>query len=549
VADRRSYGEALKQYEAGCLPEAAAICEKVLRRSPGDAHIRALLGDVLQRQGRLDEAIAAYEHALRTDRRLHAAWYGSGCAWLTKQIYATALDCFERAAAIAPDDAASQHNVGTALFKLGFADEALQRFRRSLTLRDSFLPRTAIAVSIPGSPDADHTSVLAARRDWTDRHLPRAELKNGSQRTGAERLRIGYLSSFFESRNWMKPVWGLINHHDRHGFDIHLFADCAEAECAGYERHERDTFHDISKLSNQQAAARIEQAELDILIDLNGYSRITRLAVPAQRPAPIQVAWFNMYATSGMTCFDYLIGDEHVISADEEQFYTEKIVRVPGCYLTFDVRYRVPDVSDAPSGKAGHITFGCLASQYKITPAVVEVWSRILAGSPSSRLFVKNTALGEKANRTHLAGRFRQHGIGEDRLEFDGPAEHFDFLAAYSRIDIALDTFPYNGGTTTSEAIWQGVPVLTFRGDRWASRQSTSILRTGGLDAFVADNVNDYVERAVRLADDPETPARLTELRRGMRERLAGSPLCDTAGFARNMEDIYRQFAQMGKQS
>jgi protein O-GlcNAc transferase len=546
VPDRQFFQNASEHYEAGRLIEASAACAEGLRRSPRDAGLHTLFGDVLHAQGRLDDAIAAYDRALLIDEELHGAWYASGCAFLTKRVYATALARFEQAAAIAPADAAAHHNLGTALFKLGLTDEAIRQFRRSLTLRDSFLPRTAIATSIPGSPGADHATVLAARRDWFETHLPPAPARTVSRLGAGGRLRIGYLSSFFESSHWMKPVWGLINQHDRQAFDIHLFSDCPEAKCIGYARHSRDRFHDISNLSNRDAAARIEASEIDILIDLNGYSQVTRLAVVAQKPATIQVAWFNSYATSGMGCFDYLIGDEHVIAPEEEQFYTERIVRVPGCYLTFDVRYPVPDVVDPPALNAGYVTFGCLASQYKITPPVVEAWSRILRRSPSSKLFLKNATLEHEANRSHLACRFRQHGIAADRLEFAGPAEHFDFLAAYSRIDIAVDTFPYNGGTTTSEAIWQGVPVLTFRGDRWAGRQSTSIMRTAGLDAFVADDVDDYVERAVRLAEDAQSPTRLAELRRGMRARLAAAPLCDTIAFARAIEDLYRQFARAG---
>ncbi|HET8549185.1 MAG TPA: tetratricopeptide repeat protein, partial [Bryobacteraceae bacterium] len=370
MRDRGLFDEALELFNARRPAEAAAVCERGLRQSPRDAGLRKLFGDVLQMQGRFDDAIAAYDRALLIDKRLAGAWYASGCAWLAKEVYATALACFEKAAASAPADAASHHNVGTALFKLGLTDEAIARFRRALDLQDSFLPRTAIATSIPGSPAADHAAVLAARRDWAETHLPPRPAKVFQRSAAAgRRLRIGYLSSFFESRNWMKPVWGLINHHDRQEFDIYLFGDCAETECIGYERDGRDHFVDISKLSNRDAALRIEASELDVLVDLNGYSRPARLTVPAQKPAPIQAAWFNMYATSGMTSFDYLIGDEHVIAPEEERFYTEKIVRVPGCYLTFDVRYPVPDVADAPVMSAGHFTFGCLASQYKITPA------------------------------------------------------------------------------------------------------------------------------------------------------------------------------------
>ena len=485
------------------------------------------------------------ESAAEVTGRSSQDWYVSGCEWLAQEIYPKALACFETAAELAPEYGAAHHNAGTAAFNLGLIDEAISRFRTSLAAKDSFLPRTAIATVIPGSPAADHAAVLAARRDWFETHLPPTPARSSRIGGGGSRLRIGYLSSFLQSQNWMKPVWGLINEHDRQTIDIHLFADCAATRCVGYRPDERDTFHDISALSNRDAAARIEQAAIDILVDLNGFSRVTRLAVAAQRPAPIQVAWFNLYATSGMTCFDYLIGDDQVVGPDEEPFYTETIVRVPGSYLTFRVNYPVPEVADSPALTGGYVTFGCLASQYKITPPVVETWARILRRSPCAKLLIKNAALAHDANREHLAGRFSDQGVAIDRLVFEGPADHWDFLAAYSRIDVALDPFPYNGGTTTSEALWQGVPVLAFRGDRWAGRTSASILVAAGLDEWVARDADDYVERAVGLANDPQTQERLCTQRREMRQRLLNSRVCDTSGFARAMEAIYRRLYQV----
>jgi predicted O-linked N-acetylglucosamine transferase (SPINDLY family) len=355
-------------------------------------------------------------------------------------------------------------------------------------------------------------------------------------------LRIGYISSFFHSRNWMKPVWGLINHHDRQRVQVYLFSDAPESACdGGYAKQPTDQFHDISALSNVAAAERIEACNLDVLVDLNAFSRIDRLAVLSLKPAPILIAWFNMYATSGMVCYDYLVGDEHVVLPGEEEFYSERVLRLPCCYLTFEVSYPVPDVVDPPVRTAGALTFGCLASQYKITPQVVQTWSEILKRVPGTKLFLKNSTLGRDANREFFFRRFERCGIPRERIEAEGPSEHYQFLAAYGRMDIALDTFPYNGGTTTSEALWQGVPVLTFRGDRWAARQSTSILRAGGLDEFIADNRDGYVKQAVALAQAPDTPSRLTELRRNMRSRLACSSLFDTARLAKHMEELYQR--------
>jgi predicted O-linked N-acetylglucosamine transferase (SPINDLY family) len=360
-------------------------------------------------------------------------------------------------------------------------------------------------------------------------------------------LRLGYLSSFFAHPNWMKPVWGLVNHHNRERVEVHLFSDAPEAQCQpAYRKHAQDRFYDISGLSNHSAAKRIEEAGLDLLVDLNGYSRVERLAVTALKPAPLLAGWFNFYATSGMACYDYLIGDDVVIPLAEEPCYLEKILRVPGSYLTFEVSHPAPEPTDPPAVTTGAFTFGCLASSYKITPPVIEAWSRILLRAPGARLFVKNSNLNCPEACQFLAGRFAQFGIPPERLVLQGPAAHFDFIAAYRHVDVALDTFPYNGGTTTMEALWQGVPVLTFKGDRWAARQSASILHAAGLDQFVAESIDDYVEQAVAMATVPGTVPRLAELRNSLRAHLAAAAICDTGAFARDLEALYEDKCQRG---
>lgn len=494
--------------------------------------------------GQFDEAIAAYQEVIRLDEHSHPAWYAQGCTWEKKGDDAVALDCFRKALSLAPEHAETHHNLGKVLHKLGLTDEAMERFQSALALGKGFLPRTAIATLIPGSPRATNSTVLEARRSWAETHLPPLNPHQRFQRAPAQarRLRVGYLSSFFQSHNWMKPVWGLLNHHNRDRYEVFLFSDAPEAACRQcYRKHPMDRFHDITGLSNRAAAERIEKCDLDILVDLNGYSRIDRLAVIALKPAPVVIGWFNLYATSGMAYYDYLIGDDQVIPPEEETFYTEKVLRVLGCYLTYEVLYPVPDVVDPPMLSSGKMTFGCLASQYKITEPVVEAWSRILVSAQDTRLFLKNATLDSIANREFLAQRFESCGVARHRITMEGSADHFSYLAAYGRMDLALDTFPYNGGTTTSEAVWQGVPVITFPGDRWAARQSASIGRAAGLREFVGRNLDDYISCAIALAKHPDTPARLTELRHTMRDRLAHSPLCDTVNFARNMESLYEE--------
>lgn len=335
----------------------------------------------------------------------------------------------------------------------------------------------------------------------------------------------------------MKPVWGLLEQHDRERFQIHLFADRTELTPA-IEAFlgPGDRFHDMSALSNAEAADLIRAQEIDILIDLNGYSYPPRFPAFLRKPAPLIVGWFNMYATTGFDCFDYLVGDNCVIPPEEEPYYSEEIIRVPGSYLTFTVGYDVPDVSPPPCIENGHVTFGSLISQYKITEKVIRSWCKILKATPDSRLLLRNASLGKDTNRRYLLSQFVKRGIPAGRLTMLGPAAHYEFLETYSDIDIALDAFPYNGGTTTTEAIWQGVPVVTYWGNRWVSRTSATLLRSAGLGDLVARDVLAYVHTAVQLANDPQ---KLKAMRETMREKLLASDVCDTRAFARSMERIY----------
>jgi protein O-GlcNAc transferase len=535
----------------GRWDEVTSLLARALERTPSSAPLRGRLADGFQAQGDLPRAIQAYRQTIELDPTQPGVWWGLGCALASLGDHASAAESFRRLVMLQPAHGMALHNLGKSLFELGQVDAAIQAFRKSvdhLPPEMTGLPLGNIAVAIPGSPTANNQDILDARRYWSTRCLPQPRLDKQIADRGVDPgrpLRLGYVAAFFDKRNWMKPVWGLINHHDRDRFEVHLFSDRPEAAIGpAYRRDPRDHFHDTSGLANPALAQLIEELEIDLLIDLNGYSRPSRLPVFVLRPAPVQVAWFNMFATSGLGSFDYLVGDNHVIPREEERFYTERVVRVPGSYLTFEVTYPVPDVVPPPCLKAGALTFGCLAPQYKITTEVVEAWSGILRKSPGSRLILKNVILGQPAARDFMRDQFARFGIPPERVDLDGPAEHFTFLERYADIDVALDTFPYNGGTTTMEALWQGVPVLTFSGDRWAARISASLLVEAGLSDFVAADLEEYIARAVALAGDPGVPARLDSLRRIMRERLRAASVCDVRAFARNMEEEYLKMYQ-----
>ena len=553
------------------------------------------LGDQLQAKGKLPEAIGYYQQAVKFDKDSASAWFGLGyaqlslkqfsggikslrkclsinedipLAWLALgntfaklEYHATAIICFEQCVERDPKSAEACYGLGQSLFTMGQIDPALAQFREATVIggHDSQgndlaeLARKSMAVLIPGSPKTMNQDVLDCRKEWVASFTPAVSTDDSPKRPHGKSprpLRIGYVSAFFHQPNWMKPVFALINRHDRSRFTPYLFADGAsdspaeQSTMAGYLANKADRWFDTTELSNRAMADLIRAQEIDVLVDLNGYSRPGRLPLFNMQPAGVIAGWFNFYATTGMLSFDYLIGDTHVIPAEEEPFYSEQIVRVPGSYLTFEVNYPVPDVAPPPSARNGTITFGCLASQYKITDGVLDAWAQILLGSPSSRLLLKNASLKQPETHVYLAERFASRGVDPDRIRCEGPADHYAFLARYREIDIALDTFPYNGGTTTTEAIWQGVPVITYHGDRWAERTSATILRCGNLGEWVRSDRNDYVEYAIQLANSPNVPERLTDLRNSMRSQLRQSTVCDADLFAYNMEQIFVQLLE-----
>ncbi len=458
--------------------------------------------------------------------------------------YASGLAVFESAVRASPDSAAARYYLARATFALGEVERATRHLRASLRIRTDIRAQRLLATIAPFDPRLDHAAILKVRRALGDAVRARAVAPARAIVVGSpvrKVLKIGYVSSFFHADNWMKPVWGLIDHHDPGRVEVHLFSDASRPSAV--RRRARTSgahVHDISRLDNGAAACRIARAGLDVLVDLNQYSRVGRLPLFATRLAPVVVAWFNIFGTSGLPVFDALIGDRWLIRDGEKHWYGEQVVELPLSSLTFAVNYPVPDVAPPPSLKNGFVTFGSLSSLYKLNDGVVAAWAEILRRCPGSRFLLANAALGDPGNRKHTLARFTRRGIEPERVAMLGPAEHYDFLRNYDAIDLALDTFPYNGGTTTTEAIWQGVPVVAFSGDRWISRTSASLLENAGLGKFVSRDVRGYVETAIRWGSAAKAERR-EELRRTMRKRLKASPVTDCARLARCIEDVYFQ--------
>lgn len=390
-------------------------------------------------------------------------------------------------------------------------------------------------------PECDHHELFLEAKSWGEKFaVPLAPVSpsfHGSPEPD-RRLRIGYVSGDFRRHPVGIFLEEVLRHHDHSAFEVICYSnhddhDDLTERLQGFA----DQWHVVFGMSDAQLADRIRGDAVDILVDLSGHTAYNRLLAFARKPAPVQVSWIGYFDTTGIPAIDYVLADSFVCPEGCEQFYIEKLARLPGSYLCFSP-IADNEVRPPPFLNRGFVTFGCYNRIIKLSPSLVATWSEILKAIPTARLCLKDLVLANPIVRRRVASWFEMHDIDADRLTFLGNTKYEDYLDAYGEIDIALDPFPFNGGTTTVEALWMGVPVISLAGDRFVSRMGVSHLNAVGLSDLIASSPDDYVRRAVTLANDRH---RLTELRARLRGRMQRSSLRDGPGFTSEVEETYRQ--------
>jgi len=513
-----------------------------LAAEPQAAPLHYVLAQCRLRLSRVVPAEEGYRRVLALDAQFTDALINLGVLVQARD-GSFARRLFRRSIALAPANVAATANLALIEMNLGRMDEAIRRLRRAVDLAPEAADTHSNLLLALGYVDIDVDTLFAAHRRWEARHAAPAYpfIRPWTNDPDPERrLRVGYLSADLFNHSLGTNVAGLIQGHDRDQVEVTCYAEIGRPdEMTDHIRSISDRFVETQELDDAALAGRIRDDAIDILVVLAGHTARNRLTAAARKPAPIMVSYAE-FSTSGLSVMDYWLTDPaiHPEGATEERF-TETLMRIPMLVLHRPIDV-APAVSPLPAPFRGHVTFGSFNNPAKIGDQVVDLWARILRQVPQSRLMLKYRTVYEVQDvRDRIRRMFAERGVEPERIVFGGGnPDRTLHLTLVSEVDIGLDPFPFNGCTTTFEALWMGVPVVTLAGRRWLGRMSTSFLTRLGHTELIASSPDEYVKIACELAADLD---RLATLRQTLRPRILASPLCDNAMYARSIEHEFRK--------
>ena len=531
--------------DLGQLDDAVASHRRAIELRPESADLHFNFGLTLQNAMQLEAAIVSYRYTLGLDPAYFKAHCNLGIVLQMRGQLTASLGSYRKALSIQPDYVPALANLGCALKDLGELEGALASVRRALELDPDYIlahNNLLFILNYLGDHPASSMQADARRFGETVTRLARPYTNWPNPADPGRLLRVGFVSGDFRAHSvgyFVESVLAALSSRasgrlELFGYPTQVCNDAIslriKACCHGW--------HSVMGLSDEAFAGRIQEDRIDILIDLSGHTAHSRLPVFGWRPAPVQASWLGYCSTTGVSEIDYYIADVLTLPFALESQFTETIWRLPESYVCLSSPpYGIP-ISPPPALMAGEIVFGSFNHLTKMTDETVRLWVRVLKAIPESKLFLKSKQLDEKDLLKATISRYTRHGIDPHRLILEGHINARDgHLLAYNRVDIALDPFPYNGVTTTAEALWMGVPVLTLAGERFLSRQGVGLLTNAGLPDWIATDPDDYVSRAVSHAGDLQ---RLTTLRAGLRQQVLASPIFDAPRFAGHFEAALR---------
>jgi protein O-GlcNAc transferase len=446
-----------------------------------------------------------------------------------------------RAIGLDPCCLEAQLNLGSALSDQGLAGEAIEVYRQALAASPKSWPLFSnLLFSMHLDPTQTREAIFAEHVEFGRRLCASTRAAPSAFPQSADpnrRLRIGYVSPDFRNHPVAHFIEPVLREHDREGVEVFCYSDVEYPD--SFTEHLSKlvpSFTPTTGLRHGALFERIRADQIDILVDLAGHTGRNRLPVFAARPSPVQVSWIGYFDTTGLGTIDYRIADEHSVTPEDEPYFVERVVRLPrtaNCYLPPSG----PAPAPAPCLANGHVTFGCFNNPMKVGREVVAVFGEVLRRVPNSHLLFKYSSFNDPHRRARYVSWLAEEGIAEERLKFEGPSGLPQFLASFSKIDIALDPFPYSGETTALHTLWMGVPLVVLGGSSLVERLASRVLSICGRREWITGSREDYVRVAVDLARDA---SRLDTLRRELRAGMLASPLLDHAGVTRELEAAYR---------
>jgi len=534
-------GKGMAHLEIRHFDVAERTFNDALTVKPDNAELLAHRGQLYLQSERRAQAEADFDAALALEPSLELAWLGKAQTGLLTGNVARAIVACKKVLEHNPTSEMGLTRLGACFVKMGDAAAAIQHLDRALEIKpDCEEAITSKIFYLDFLPDADFATQQAARKYWWDRigsNLPRRKLAARPLDPG-KRIVVGYVSSDFKNHSAAHGFLPVLRSHDKANFQINCYSSTATEDSLSIAfRSVADVWVDALALSDDELADRIQADGVDILVDLSNFTAGNRIKVFARKPAPIQVTGWGSGTGTGLATMDYFLADPVTIPQDIRHLFAERVFDLPSL-ITMDP---ISDVqpSPLPMLRNGYVTFGVFNRIDKISDGALAVWSNLLCAVPGSRMVVKHFALDEPLMRDNLLGRFAARGVVPDRITCLGTSGRRDHLLAFKDVDISLDPFPQNGGASTWESLYMGVPVVAKLGNGASSRAAGSILKAIGLDGWVADNEEGYLAIAQKFASMPSC---LEKLRADLPAKIANSPAGNVTIYTQRVEAGYRQF-------
>ena len=526
--------------ELGEVQKAMSYYQTAINSQPNYADAHNNLGVVFNKLGEDQKAISCYQKAISIQPNYADAHYNLGNVLDKLNKHQEAIICYEKVIQINPNYADAHYNQGNALRELGEFKKAISCYQKAINSKHNYaLAYNNMLFTLLYMEKTDSKYYLSKTREFRSSLKPINDdlLLKYQFNIKPKKLRIGFVSGDFREHPVGFFLLDTLNHLKNNDLELIAYSNSQIEDSLSIKLKSHFTiWHEIASQSNMNVINKIRKDGIHVLVDLSGHSEKNRLPIFINKPAPVQVSWVGYPGSTGIPEIDYLIGDPFVTPENMNGHIDEKIFRLPNIWVCFTAPDFDVQISDLPVIKNGYVTFGSFNHLSKINDEVIFLWSKILKSIPKSKIFLKTKQLNNSYLKEKIISKFKENGINLNSIILEEGTSRSKLLNSYNKVDIALDPFPYSGGVTSLEAIWMGVPVLTKKGFKFASRTTESIIHNSGMSDWVANDENEYVKKAIKFSTNLEL---LTEINKSLRQVALESPLFNSTLFAKQLNNAF----------